>query len=410
MILYILIGIITFDFLFERLLEYLNLRNWKEKVPQGLEGYYDQEKYSLSQKYHKEQARLGLITESFNFILIIAMLLSGGFGWLSNYLETYLKNPVWLALAFFGVLAVITTLLNLPFGLYDTFVIEQKYGFNRTTPKTYFLDLIKGLLLTVIIGVPIGFIILTLIIHLQASFWIYAWILIAVFMVFVNFFYTSLFVPLFNKLTPLPEGELRSEIEAYAAKVNFPLTKIMVMNGSKRSSKANAFFSGFGSRKTIVLFDTLIEKQTTPELVSVLAHEVGHYKKKHIIQGLILSLLQMGLMLFLMSRLLFNPALSAALGADSLKYHLNLLAIGILFGPFSMLTGIAMNVFSRKNEFEADSFAVSTSDGEVFKEALLKMSVDSLSNLDPHPAYVFVHYSHPPVLERVKQLGISSKG
>lgn len=400
-ILYIILGIIIFNYLLSRVLDYLNMRNWSDTLPDELKPFYDADKYKKAQQYHKEKNRLSFYIETLNVIIMIAFILWGGFGKLSLWLEQHISNPKILALVFFAVLSVAGDIINLPFGLYNTFKLEEKYGFNKTTAKTYILDKLKGYALAIIVGGVIGYFLLRLIMEIGDSFWIYAWIFAAGLILFMNVFYTSLIVPLFNKLKPLQEGSLREKIETYASKVNFPLTNILVIDGSKRSTKANAFFSGMGSRKKVVLYDTLIEKHTEEELVGVLAHEVGHYKKKHIIKGLVIGILQTGLTLWILSRFIFSDELSQALGAPDWRIHINLVAFSILYEPISLLIGLAMNALSRKHEFEADRYAAETSDKEAFKQALIKLSVDNLSNLKPHPAYVFFHYSHPPVLERL---------
>jgi STE24 endopeptidase len=283
-------------------------------------------------------------------------------------------------------------------------VIEEKFGFNKTTPRTFVLDKLKGYLLGIIIGGGLLGLIIFIYRETGNNFWWMAWLAVAAFMMFATMFYASIILPLFNKLTPMPEGELRTAIENYCKKVNFKLNNLFVMDGSKRSSKANAFFSGLGPKKKIVLFDTLIEKHTTDELVAVLAHEIGHYKKKHTRTGLILGLAQSGLMLFILSLFLGNDELAKAMGASESSFHINALAFGILYSPLSEILGILGNILSRKHEYEADEYAKTTFSGNALAEALKKLSVDNLSNLTPHPAYVFVHYSHPTLLQRLKAL------
>ena len=385
-------------------MDFLNEKTWKEEVPPELAAYYDAEKYSLSQRYNKEKNRLSFWSDLLGFAGMIVFLCLHGFGWLGDELKTYIADPIWMALAYFGILSVVNSIVGLPLGVYNTFVIEEKYGFNRTTVKTYILDMIKGSLLAAALACTLGYFIIWLIVHLRQDFWIYAWATATAFMLFLNVFYTSLIVPLFNKLKPLEEGELRTAIEEYSHSVGFPLGNVMVMNGSKRSSRANAYFSGIGATKKIVLFDTLIEKHTVPELVSVLAHEVGHYKRKHIVSGLITSVLVTGFTLWVLSKFIFNEDLSLALGAHSNLLPVNMIAFGVLYGPISSITGLFGNVMSRRHEYQADAFAGSTSDKGAFKQALIKLSIDNLSNLLPHPAYVFFNYSHPPVLDRIKAM------
>lgn len=400
----IIIAIILFNFLLERLLDYLNLKNWSNELPEELKGIYDAEKYRKSQDYFKANSNLAVITSTVSLLMILAMLFFKGFAFVDSYARSVTDNPILIALLFFGILGIASDLIGTIFSVYSTFVIEEKFGFNKTTVKTFILDKIKGYIMAAIIGGGL----LSLIIWIYQSsgeyFWLFAWGVISLFSIFATMFYASVILPLFNKLTPLEEGELRTAIESYCNKVRFKLDNLFIMDGSKRSSKANAFFSGLGAKKKIVLFDTLIEKQTTEELVGVIAHEIGHYKKKHTLTSVVLSIAQMGLMLFIMSLFLSNPDLSKALGVEQPSFHIGILAFGLLYSPLSMLMGIGMSVISRKNEFEADRFAAETYAAKPLQDALKKLSVDSLSNLKPHPAYVFVHYSHPPLLERLKAL------
>jgi STE24 endopeptidase len=309
-----------------------------------------------------------------------------------------------LAIAFFGVLMLASDILTLPFQFYSTFVIEEKYGFNRTTLKTFLVDKLKGYGLAAVIGVPLLALLIFLIQYIGPHFWIWFAAIASAFILFMNMFYTTLILPLFNKLTPLPEGELKTAIQAFASSVDFPLDNIFVIDGSRRSSKANAFFAGIGKKKKIVLYDTLIQKHTTPELVAVLAHEVGHFKKKHIIWGFVLSILQVFFTLFILSLMVYSNDVSLALGGRQLSLHLNLIAFSVLFAPVSGITGLFMSMYSRRNEFEADAYARETFSGAALAAALKKLSVDSLSNLYPHPWYVFFHYSHPPLLKRLQAI------
>lgn len=403
-ILIIIVLILSFDFILDQGLALLNLMKLKAELPVELKGIYNEEKYTKSQAYHKANAKFGFITAIINFILVVLVVLLGGFGWIYDLVSAHFGNSIYSTLLFFGILFFASDLIHLPFSIYRTFVIEEKFGFNKTTPKTFTLDKIKGYLLAILVGGLIIGIFLLLINQLGKDFWIWFWLVIGLFMILINMFYTSLIVPLFNKLKPLEEGELKTSIEEYSHKVGFPLTNVFVIDGSKRSTKANAYFSGIGSKKKIVLFDTLINNHSKDELIAVLAHEVGHYKKKHILIGLILSLLQTGIMLYILSLFIFTPVLSQALGAHTNSVGINLIAFGILFTPISHIIGIFMNVFSRKNEYEADRYAAETFNGTALSIALKKLSVDNLSNLTPHPAYVFMHYSHPPLLQRLKAL------
>lgn len=404
-LLILILAIVAFGFVLDQFLDYLNRKANRDEIPEVMKGYYDEEKYTKSQAYQKANGKFGLFSSAFSFVLSIGMLYFGGFGWIDSLVGTWVSTPMLQSLVFFGVLFIASDILGIPFSLYGTFVIEEKFGFNKTTPKTFILDKIKGYALTIVIGGGVLWILLYLIQTIGADFWWYFWIVIAGFILFTNMFYTSLILPLFNKLTPLEDGELKQAIEAYSQQIKFPLDNIYVIDGSKRSNKANAFFSGIGKKKKIVLYDTLINNHTIEELVAVLAHEVGHFKKKHIIYSFGLSILQVGVMLFIMSLMVFNEQLSLALGGTGMAIHLNLIAFTILYSPISQITGILMNIFSRKNEFEADAYARDTYDGEQLQIALKKLSVDSLSNLYPHPAHVFMHYSHPPLLKRLEVLG-----
>ncbi|MDW8332120.1 MAG: M48 family metallopeptidase [Cyclobacteriaceae bacterium] len=403
-ILNLLLILVSSSFLLGELLEWLNLRHMRTELPEEVAGFYDAEKYRKSQEYHRELNRFGLLQSLFSFIVLLIMLLTGGFGWLDNVLRQYTTHPVLLPLVFFAVLGLASELLSLPFQWYGTFVIEEKYGFNRTTVKTFITDKLKGYVLGALIGGGLLTVLLYLINRLGPDFWIWFLLVAAAFMLMMNIFYTSWILPLFNRLTPLPDGELKTKIENLAQKVGFPVKNILVMDGSKRSSKANAFFSGLGKKKKIVLFDTLIDKHTVDELVAVLAHEIGHYKKRHIVLGYAVSVLQMAFVLFVLSRMVFSVELSYALGGSTYAVHLNLIAFVILFSPISALTGVALNALSRKHEYEADAFAAQTADAQALATALKKLSVDNLSNLYPHPLYVWAHYSHPPLLNRLQRL------
>lgn len=400
-ILTIIVAIATLSYLFDQLLDYINLRALRTDIPDDIASFYDRSRYVQSLEYHKELTRFSFATSGFAFLLSMFMLLSGGFGWLDEFLRNYIENDIFLALVFFGVLMLASDILTLPFQFYSTFVIEEKYGFNKTSRTTFFTDKLKGYGLAFVIGAPLLALLIHLIQTIGPAFWIWFAIMASVFILFMNMFYTTIILPLFNKLTPLPDGELKSAIQDFARKVNFPLDNIFVIDGSKRSSKANAFFSGIGRKKKIVLYDTLIEKHSTAELVAVLAHEVGHFKKKHIIWSLVLSVLQVFFTMFVLSLMVYNTNLSLALGGIQHSIHLNLIAFSILFAPISGITGLFMSMYSRKNEYEADAYARETFSGSELAAALKKLSVDSLSNLYPHPLYVFFHYSHPPLLKRL---------
>jgi STE24 endopeptidase len=401
---FFIIGLLVADFIFERFLEYLNSTQWSDQLPAEVKGIYDEEKYSRQQAYEKVNFRFSLITSSFSFLVMLLMFLLAGFAWVNHMALSISVNPILNALLFFGILLLASDMLNTPFSIYNTFVIEEKFGFNKTTPKTFILDKLKGWLLIAVIGGGL----LSLIIYIYqlttTNFWIYTWLVITIFSVFMVLFYSNLIVPFFNKQAPLPEGELKSAIENFSGKVGFKLDNIYVIDGSKRSTKANAYFTGLGTKKRIVLYDTLINDLTVNELVAVLAHEIGHYKKKHVVWSLLLGILQTGVMLFIFSLFVGSPELSEALGVETPSFHIGLIAFGILYSPISMITGLAMNVFSRRNEYQADAFAATNFDKNELASALKKLSVKNLSNLRPHPAYVFFHYSHPTLLQRLNAL------
>ncbi len=403
-ILLVIIGIVVVSYLFGQFLEYLNLQAQRKEIPAEIASFYDKEKYLKSLDYHREQTYFSFITSAFSLGLSLLMLMLGGFGWLDTFLRGFITSEIPLALTFFGVLAITSDLITIPFQWYSVFVIEEKYGFNKTTPRTFIVDKLKGYLLGAIIGGLLLSALIYLIGKIGPNFWVWFGIIAAGFILLANLFYTSLILPLFNKLTPLPEGELKDAIQTFAKKVSFPLDNIFVMDGSKRSKKANAFFAGIGKKKKIVLFDTLITNHTSEELVAVLAHEVGHFKRKHIVFGYVLSVIQIFFTLWVLSLMVFNQNVSMALGGTQTAVHLNLIAFTILFSPISGITGLLMSIYSRRNEFEADRYAKETFDGNALANALKKLSVDSLSDLYPHPAYVFFHYSHPPLLARLQAL------
>lgn len=408
-LLILILSFVAFDFILEQVLDFLNLKHQKKQLPNELKGIYDEKKYHQSLAYQKENTKLSFLTSTFSFLLAFTLLITGGFGYIDSWLRAWTGNPDLLPLVYFAALFLASDILNVPFQWYRTFVIEEKYGFNKMTPRLFVVDKIKGYIITFIIGGLLLWALIGLINQLGEGFWIYFLLIIAAFVLFMNMFYTTLVLPLFNKLKPLEEGELKQAINNYSTVINFPINNIFVIDGSKRSRKANAFFSGLGKKKKIVLYDTLIHNHTTEELVAVLAHEVGHYKKKHIVSGIVLSILQVAVMLFILSKMIFNENLSLALGAGQWGIHLNLMAFAILYSPISRATGLLMNIFSRKNEFEADAFATNTYSGEALKVALKKLSVDNLSNLLPHSLYVFFNYSHPPLLQRLKAIDLKRK-
>ncbi|XOV91440.1 MAG: M48 family metallopeptidase [Bacteroidota bacterium] len=404
-ILTIILIILSADFAIERILSFLNAKSATKPIPKELEGIYDPEKYEKSQQYNKTVSRFGNFSSILSFMITFAAMFLGWFGMLDQWVRNFFANEIMISLAFFGVIFLFSEFMGIPFSYYKNFVIEEKFGFNKMTLKTFWTDKVKGFVITILIGGLLITALLYLIQFMGNDFWIYFWGIITLFVLFINIFYTSWILPLFNKLTPMEDGELFQSIKNYSDKVKFPLQNIFVMDGSKRSSKGNAFFSGFGKRKKVVLFDTLVEKHSVAELTAVFAHEVGHFKKKHIILSTIISILTTGFMLYLLSMMILNEEVSVAMGGTSSAIHLNILAFGILFTPVSRVLGILGNLLSRKNEYEADRYADETYDGKPLITALKSMSSDHLSNLTPHPAYVFVNYSHPTLLQRVRALG-----
>ncbi len=402
--LFIFFILVSFSFVFDKILDLINTKNWKEEVPESMRDHYDEEKYKKSRKYHIEKGKISFIKSVISFILMMLVLAFGIFGELDNYIEIYTQNKFYSASLFFGIIIIVSEIISIPFSIYDTFVIEQKYEFNKTTWKTFILDKIKSYTLMIIIGGGLLWGAIYIIDYFNEGYWVWLWIGLIIFMLIMNMFYADIILPLFNKLTPLTSGELREEIENYSAKVGYSLKNIYIIDGSKRSTKANAFFSGLGPRKTIALYDTLVDNYSKEELVAVLAHEVGHFKKKHILASFLLSVVQMGIFLYLLEYVLSYPSVTEALGANNPSFHVGIIAFSLVFSPLGTLIGILMNILSRKNEYEADEYAKNTYDGKALQGALKKLSVDNLSNLYPHKAYVFVHYSHPPLLKRLDRL------
>ncbi len=400
----VIVTIIIVDFLFESLLDLLNLKNLSEKPASELADLYDAEKYLQSQRYERTNIRFGLVSGTFNLILILLMFFFDGFARVDAFAAGISSHPILHPLIFFAVLGLALDLLNTPFAVYDTFVIEQRFGFNKITPGLFIVDKLKGWMLSAVIGGGIVTLIIWFYLQTGIYFWLWAWALVSAFTLFMAIFYSSLIVPLFNKQKPLEDGDLKYQITCHAEQAGFHIDKIYTIDGSKRSTKANAYFSGMGRKKRIVLYDTLIEELSTGEIVAVLMHEIGHYRKKHIISAMIISVLQAGLMLFILSLFVSQPVLSQALGVENPSFHIGLIAFGILYSPISVIIGIVMNMLSRKHEYQADDFAARYGMGNDLIGSLKKLSVNNLSNLTPHPLYVFFHYSHPTLLQRIENL------
>ena len=401
---YIIIAIIIINFVVDKILNALNAQHYNDALPKELKDVYDETEYKKSQDYKATNYKFEIITSTFSIILTLGFLFLDGFEFVDNIARSYSQNPIIIALIFFGIIMICSDILTTPFSYYSTFVIEERFGFNKTTKKTFILDKLKGWLMMIVLGGGILALIIWFYQISGAQFWLYAWALVAVVSIFMNMFYSRFIVPIFNKQTPLEAGSLREHISDYAKTVGFKLDKIFILNGSKRSTKANAYFSGFGREKRVILYDTLINDLDTEEIVAVLAHEVGHYKKKHIIFNLVTSILLTGLTLYILSLFINNPLLSNAIGVEIPSFHIGLIAFGLLYSPISEITGLIMNVFSRKFEYQADDYAKNTFKAEPLITSLKKLSKNSLSNLTPHPAYVFMHYSHPTLLERIKNL------
>ncbi|MGJ8549129.1 M48 family metallopeptidase [Winogradskyella wichelsiae] len=401
---YIIIAIIIINFIKDKVLDAINAKHYSDPIPETLNDVYNTEEYKKSQAYKTVNYKFGVWTSLFSLLLTLGFLLLDGFEYVDNMARSYTENPILIALIFFGIIMIASDIITTPFSYYKTFVIEEKFGFNKTTKKLFILDKLKGLVMMALIG---GGIISLIIWFYQLTgnqFWLYAWGIVTVFTVFMNMFYSKLIVPLFNKQTPLEDGNLRNKISAYAESVGFNLDKIFIIDGSKRSTKANAYFSGFGNEKRVTLYDTLVNDLDDEEIVAVLAHEVGHYKKKHIIFNLVTSILLTGFTIFILSIFISNPLLSNAIGVEVPSFHVGLIAFGLLYSPISELTSLIMNYASRVFEYQADDFAKNTYKAEPLITSLKKLSKNSLSNLTPHKAYVFIHYSHPTLLERVENL------
>ncbi len=403
-IFYLIISILILEYIISRILDFFNSKWRTKELPSSLKDIYKEDEYLKSQQYGKIKAKFSTITGSIQLVIILLMFFLGGFAFIDSFAHSIVQNQIFAALFFFGILFFISDILGLPFSVYSVFVIEEKFGFNKTTPRTFILDKLKGWMLTIIIGGLLAGLVIWFYYQTTTMFWIYTWALISFFSIFIAMFYSSLIVPLFNKQTPLEEGELKNAVVEFSKKAGFKLDNIFVINGSKRSSKANAYFSGLGAKKRIVLYDTLINDLEVEEIVAVLAHEIGHYKLKHTRNSMILSILQSGIILYILSLFIGANVLSNALGAEKANFELGLVAFGILFSPISSILGLVMNQLSRKNEFQADHFATKFGLGNQLINALKKLSVNSLTNLTPHPAYVFAYYSHPPIYERIKAI------
>ena len=400
-IFFIIVVFLCLDFVLERVLESLNSKHMSPVLPDSLKGIYEEKEYSRFQSYKRENGRLDSWSSGVGFVVMIVFLVAGGFGWYNSWVVSLTDSVVWQTILFVVGLSVVSSVLDIPFDYYATFRIEEKYGFNKTTRRVYWLDTVKELFLSLVLGGVLLALVVWFYTWAGTYFWLYAWGAVTLFSVFMAMFYSQLIVPLFNKQTPLQEGSLRDKIQAFAGKVGFKLDNIYVIDGSKRSTKANAYFTGLGPKKRVVLYDTLIDELTEEEIVAVLAHEVGHYKKRHTLRSMVVSVIQMGVLFWLFSLCVNNAALSEALGGDRAYFQLGLIAFAILYSPVNLILGIGMNVWSRSNEYEADAFAARYYEGDYLVSGLKKISVKSLSNLTPHPLYEYIYYSHPSLLKRI---------
>ena len=393
------------NFVIELVADVLNLRGIHTRVPESFKGWYPDDQYEKSQNYTRTTTRFGWLVGSFNLALFLIFWLAGGFAWLDALVRGMDLPVIISGLVYIGALLVAKGTLGLPFGIYSTFVIEERFGFNKTTWKTYVKDRIKGIGLAVLLGVPLLAAILTFFQYAGSNAWWYCWLVTVGYMLVVQYVAPTWIMPLFNRFEALPEGELRQAILTYARGIDFHLDNIFLMDGSKRSAKSNAFFTGFGKNRRIVLFDTLIEKHTVDELVAVLAHEMGHFKKKHILKNLAIGIVQSGLMFYILSLFISYPGLFQAFHVEQVSVYAGLIFFGVIYAPLDGLLALAFQALSRRHEYEADRFAVHTSGKPAaMTEALKKLSVHNLSNLQPHPFYVFLHYSHPPVLKRIEAI------
>ena len=404
-IFYFILFFVIVEYLVQQSLSMLNRRAASPSLPLELVGLYDKEKYAEQQRYFAENNRFGSIMNTATILAILILLFTGLLGWLDEWTREITSDSLlWSTLLFFGILFLANELFSLPFEVYDTFVIEGRFGFNKTTPKTFIADQLKSLFVSLILGGVLLTIIVLLYGWLGHGFWVVACGVVVVFMLLLNMFYSQWIVPLFNKQTPLGEGVLRTEIENFAKRSGFCLDNIFVIDGSRRSTKANAYFSGLGSRKRVVLYDTLIDELTTEEIVAVLAHEIGHYKHRHTLQMLIVSVLNVILMFYLFSWTLDNIQFAEALGGNRSSFALSLVSFSLLYTPIGLVIGVLINVLSRKNEYQADNFAGQFGLSEALVSGLKKITVKALSNLTPHPLYVKVYYSHPTLLQRIAKL------
>ena len=401
----IILCAILFEFVLSQIADWLNLKNMSPELPDEFKDFYDDEKYRKSQEYTKTYTRFGFIVDIVDLATILLFWFLGGFNWLDNLVRSWDLNIILTGLLYIGILMVAKSIIELPFSIYRTFVIEERFGFNKTSVKTFILDRVKGLVLGVLIGGPLMAGVLAIFQYLGSWAWLVGWGVVTVVSLIMNYVAPTWIMPLFNKFDPLKDDELKERIMEYADKVDYPLAGVYKMDGSRRSAKSNAFFTGFGKNKRIALFDTLIEQHSVREMVAILAHEIGHYKKKHTIRRMITGILQTGVMFFLLNIFLTHRGLFDAFYMDHMSVYAGFIFFGMLYSPIELILAIISNIFSRRNEFQADRFACeTTNDRDSMILALKKLTVNNLSNLTPHPLYAFLYYSHPPVLRRIEAM------
>jgi len=402
---YIILIALLLQFLLDNIADVLNLRALKHEIPAALTGVYEPDQYQKSQEYTRSLTRFGFVTSSFSLLIILFVWFTGGFNYLDQIVRLWGFGTIINGLFYAGILAITYELLTLPFSVYATFVIEERFSFNKTTPRVFITDILKGLVLSVLLGGPLLAGILVLFEYAGNYAWLYCWLASTVYSLAMQFVAPIWIMPLFNKFTPMEPGELKDAVQSYARSMGYEVRNISVMDGSKRSTKANAFFTGFGCTKRIALFDTLISKHTIPELVAILAHEIGHYKKKHVLWEIIIGIVHGGLIFYLLSVLLNSPGLYQAFYMDQSSVYAGLLFFGLLYTPVEMVLSLALNILSRRYEYEADRFAAQSIDEPMsMVEALKKLHTDNLSNLTPHPFHVFLNYSHPTLLQRIQAI------
>ena len=401
----LIIVFIIAELVLTALADYLNHQSMRPNLPPEFQDSYDPARYKKAIQYQKVNTRFGWIATLTSCALLAAMWFGRGFALLDHWLQSWQLPPVLTGLFFIGALGLLMSLVSMPFAIYRTFVIEERFGFNRTTWTTFVTDRIKGLAIALLLGTPLLAGVLLFFEHAGTFAWIFCWLASILYMLFVQYIAPAWIMPLFNKFRPLESGDLLGAIVAYARSIQFPLKNVFVMDGSRRSAKTNAFFTGFGRNKRIVLFDTLIDRHSQAELLAVLAHEMGHYRKKHIFMSLAAGFAQTGLMFFLLSLLIQYPGLSDAFFVQTPSNHTGLVFFTFLYAPIRFFTGLLMRMLSRRNEYAADRFAVETTgDSRALVDALKKLSVQNLSNLLPHRFYVYLNHSHPPVLDRIRAI------